>query len=144
MLAVISLIVAMCSCSPSWHLRRAMKKDPSIFQDTARSVQSLKLQAATLETPELNHCFDRNIEWVLPREYEYKGEKINDSIIVKCVPARVSGSNASLEVECDPVIITEQLPPIILEPTFWQKAKYGVIAVLFVAVLFYGFKLFRG
>lgn len=139
---LIALVISMCSCSASWHLRRAKAKEPSLFQDTTRSISSVNLGASEIEAPELNNCFNKKIEWVIPREYEVKGEKVKDSIKLKYIPSRLSSEDsiqihAALEVECDPVVVTEQLPPIILEPTLWQKLQWMIYAVgVFCIILF--------
>lgn len=145
-IGIILLTSTLCSCSASWHLRRAYKKDPHLFEDTTRIVDKVELGSLVFEKPNFN-CGKKTIQWVKPREYDYRGVTVHDTVRVwyrpPLIDADSSKTNASLEVDCDPVVIKEQMPPVILEPTFWQKVKWVICGLIAAAVFLFFYLLFN-
>lgn len=139
----ILLLIALSSCSASWHIQRAKRKDPSMFGDTTRTIGKLNLKPANLPTPELDWCFNSEIKWVTPREVIYKGDTIRDSIRVWYRPALTHEDSVSihsaLEVDCDPIIIDNTVPPVVIKPSLWDKLEYVgyLILALVICLILY-------
>lgn len=115
----IVLVLFMCSCSASWHVKRAQKKDPSIFVvDTIRTVDTIYFEVARIDTL-FKYKFDTVEFW-------------KDSVYVKYFYQR-EDSTVYLEVDCpdsQEIIKTNTVTnTITLQATFKEKAKYAGIGV---------------
>lgn len=113
LVVIIALVMGMCSCSASWHIRKAKEKDPSMFKDTV-SVE--KIDTVIVEVPKVDTSFmqirDTLIEYIQGDvKIKYLWNTITDSVFI--------------EADCpDAEVITKEVvktvPPIVLKPTFWQ------------------------
>lgn len=96
------ILILLSSCSAKWHFQKAYQKDPSIFKvDTTTKIISLNAPTSKfkLDTP----CITRPIEFFEIREIKSKGKTLHDTIFVRLKPD-------TIEVECDPILITETIP----------------------------------
>ena len=131
LLILVALIAMLMSCSATWHVERAMKKDPLIFETT----QTEKVDTVTIPVKEVDTLFiqqrDTLIEYIqkdsLGREtiIKYKWNTLTDSVFISA--------------DCpDPEIVTKTITKtntITLKPTikdlltrFWW--------IMFIIVLF--------
>ena len=141
-------IVFFSSCSASWHIRKAIKKDPSLF-DTTRTIVIRKAEIPASE-------FSFNIDSLMktrfsvieiPREYEMPvtGDLRKDTIYVRLRLSSQDSLQIQAEVDCpDPEVITEtKITTITLEPTFWQKARHALVLLLVMVAIYGLIRLFR-
>lgn len=129
LISVIILMVSMCSCSASWHIRQAQRKDPTLFQ--AKEVQRIDTVIIPLEKVEtlLKFRTDTLITYVdttsaQPVEIRYKYIKKLDSIY--------------LSADCpDAEIITKEIiktNTITIKPTLWQQIQWSVYIIAALAL----------
>ena len=125
-IAPIVIIGILCSCSGSWHLSQALRKDPSLIQqDTLVQIDTVYRTVARVDT-----IFKLSIDTVI---------YIKDSVLVKHF-YNMRDSTVYLEVDCpDCPEITKEitLPQVTLYPSTWAMVKkvawtYAVLIVFFV------------
>ena len=123
-IAAFLAVLVLGSCSASWHVRKARKLDPTLFEQTITTTTDTvtievptvreKIQIDTLiEIVQLDPI--TNIETVI----RYKIEK--DSIFIDCPDNEVI------------TVVETRTEVITLEPTFWQRVQwfaYSLGAVL--------------
>ena len=123
-------------CSATRLIRMAKKKDPSLF-DTLRTVE---VDTVIKEVPVVK-------EKIVFETDTIYGERVVENEVIRWRFIRTDPDCDSIqaEIDCpDPKIITiketETIPPIIVEPTFWDFAKrYGwTWAVLIVVMVILG------
>jgi hypothetical protein len=120
------MVLVMTSCSGSWHLNQALRKDPSIIQaDTVVSMDT-----TWIVIPRVDTIFKSSIDTVVFQK---------DSVIVKYFYNH-SDSMVYIETDCpDCPEITKEviLPQVVIQPTFWDfMRKWGW---LLVVAFFVGF-----
>lgn len=118
-----------CSCSGSWHLTQALRKDPSLIQsDTLIQIDTVYRTVARVDT-----IFKLSIDTVI---------YIKDSVIVKHF-YNVRDSTIYIEIDCPdcPEVFKEiTLPQIMVYPSLWQMVKkvawtYALLVVLLVLLV---------
>ena len=130
-LLILFLLVLFMSCSSQWHLRRAIKKDPSAF-DTTRVVQ-LDTVIVPIESVDTVFKLQRDtlIEYLQNDvQIKYRYSTITDTLMI--------------EVDCpDNEVVTKTVTetvPIIIQPTIWDSLKllfkYWWVIVLAVVSIF--------
>lgn len=121
-------IILLSSCSARWHVKKAMKLDPSIFVtkiDTIRD--TVYIEVASIDT-----VFKYNMDTV---------EFWRDSVYIK-YHYSYEDSLVYIEVDCpdnETITITNTITETItLKPTFLEKVQwfgYAVIAILLFMVV---------
>ena len=123
----ILLVIILSSCSASWHVKRANKLDPSLFEVKTE----IQRDTVTLEVPVVKEVvrLDTLVELVqvdpitkLRTIIKYKIQ--NDTIMIDCPDPEI-------------VTVTEKVTETItIKPTLWEKARYGVIGLSVLMGLF--------
>ena len=124
-LLLCSVITLLSGCSASWHVKRAQKKDPSLF-DTVRVV---RVDTVWIESVRIDTLF----------KYKFDTVKFwKDSVRIKYF-YQVQDSLVYLEVDCpDNEIITktETITKVVTAgPTFWDKVQFVGVALLVLIVI---------
>lgn len=119
------LIVILTSCSASWHIRTAMRKDPSLFhKDTIVRVDTVWKEVVKVDTL-FKYKFDTVEYW-------------KDSVFVK-YHYSVQDSLVYLEVDCpdnEVITKTEIVTEIIkIKPTLTEKLESGVYFIIVFGLL---------
>lgn len=132
------ILIFFSSCSAQWHFKRAYDKNPGLFKvDTTKEITYL--QAPTVKFKLDTPCITRPIEFFEIREYQSKGLTIQDTIFVRLKPD-------TIEVECDPVVITESIPepyPVEVEKPLVKSVKLILILCSILAALILANRLIR-
>ncbi len=132
---IVVILLLLSGCSASWHVRKAQKKDPSLFvRDTVTTFDTVWIEVSKVDTL-FKYQFDTVEFW-------------KDSVFVKYFYQPID-STVYIEVDCpDQQTITKTntvTEVITLKPTFWQKVQYyigGAIIVIILVVLLYFLKKF--
>lgn len=126
-IAIVGIFLA--SCSASWHIRKAQKKDPSLF--TTEIVKYV--DTVIVEVPRIDTLFKYEFDTV---------EIVMDSIQIKYF-YQTKDSTVYLEVDCpDNQTITETITKtetIIVKPTFKERLISGLwilIAIIGICLVF--------
>jgi len=139
MKAIILIIaVALLSgCSATWHVKQAYRKDPSLFDTIVVRV------VKPMEVPEVTTNFDcfelmKAGEIVLYSPVlitnPVTGEVNEDSVRLQLTVATDSTGQATSQIaaaidcpDAEVIYETRIIPPIVVQPSFWDKAKWGAI-----------------
>ncbi len=160
-------ILCLASCSASWHVRQAMKKDPGIFETRIDTVE-VKPGAFEIDCDSLFRAASDTDEFILFVEtpiIQPDGTKTIDSAKIKIVPEyrfiteklshedsikvamgtltnedsmRIYKRLLNIEVDCPDCETKTEI--ITLKPTLWEKLKYsawGAIPLLVVLFLIF-------
>ena len=130
-LVVLTLLV--CSCSASWHVKKAIRKDPSIFnRDTITVIDTLVIEVPKVDTSFV-YQFD-TVEFVIDnvRVRHHYDTLTNEVFIEADCPDQ--------EVITKTETITER---IVLKPTLWDKIKGGTLTALLLVGLWFILRVFR-
>ena len=123
------LAILLGACSGSWHLNKALQKDPSLIQlDTLIQIDTVYHTVARVDT-----IFKLSIDTVV---------YMKDSVLIKHF-YNMRDSTVYIEVKCpDCPEITKEitLPQVTLYPSFWQMVKkvawtYAALLILSVLIL---------
>lgn len=132
-LLIIVIGLMLSSCSASWHIRKAQKKDPSLF--TTEIVKYV--DTVIVEVPKIDTLFKYEFDTV---------EIVMDSIQVKYF-YQTKDSTVYLEVDCpDNKVITETVTKtetIIVKPSFKEKIISGLWILIVITVIYFLFRLVR-
>jgi len=125
------LVLTLCGCSASWHVKRAMRLDPSLFTTKIDTVRD----TIFIEITKVDTLFS----------YEYDTvEMYLDSVYVKYHYDTLE-KKVFIEVDCpDSEIITEtitKVETIVIKPSFWETIRYGVYALLIAVSLYTGYRV---
>ena len=138
---LIILLISLIGCSPGFHYKRIIKKDPSFFRvDTTTTIKvsekpikpyTVKFKPLPIDT----------LEFV----------DVRDSVRIRVLTHH---DTIQVTAECPPektVEVYKNIPepyPVYVKPTLWEKLKYGLIIAgsLFVLIffVFIVFRLVRG
>ena len=123
------IFISLCSCSASWHIKRAMVKDPSMFKDTVRVE---KIDTILIETPKVDTLFKQQRDTLI--------EYIQGDVKIKYL-WNTKTDSVYIEADCPDQeiierVVTKTVPPIVLKPTFWQQARWAVIILFLIGVIF--------
>ena len=123
----IVVIWVLCSCSGAWHLRKAMKKSPELFDSVRERVDTVLVKTPPTE---INHLVFRDTTVY-----------VHDTITNTRISYRISKDCDSIQIECEPApakIITKTRDQFILvPPTLWDRIKYFVFfLIVFLVVTF--------
>lgn len=132
-LIIIIACLILTSCSASWHIRKAQKKDPSLFITEVVKV----IDTVIVEVPRIDTLF----------KYEFDTVEIMiDSIQVKYF-YQTKDSTVYLEIDCpDNEIITNTVTKtktIIVKPTFKEKLISGLWILIVITGIYFLFRLIR-
>ena len=121
-----ALVLSLCSCSANWHIRKAKKKDPSLF-DTVETVDTV-----VLEVPKVDTLFKQVRDTLI--EYIQK-DSIGQEVKIKYLYNTVTDS-VFIEVDCpDPEIITKTVTNTVeIKPTIWQQIKWFIMVLGLIAI----------
>ncbi len=135
-LYTILLSLSLMSCSGSWHMQRAIKKSPGLFDptpDTAVKIISKPMPRTTFALPRTGVYIDTII---------YISER--DSIIYS---SRIVDDVQYVDIDCpdcaDSVkYINVPIPtPVYLKPSIWRVIEYALYGIAAVLVLFLAIRL---
>lgn len=127
---LLAALYLLSGCSASWHYKKALKKDPTMFvKDTVKVVDTVWVEVAQIDTL-FRYQFDTVEFW-------------KDSIFVKYFYQPVD-SLVYLEVDCpDNKVVTETntiTETVTVKPTFWEKFQYvmgGIVGGIVLAFAFW-------
>lgn len=130
---VVAIMILLSGCSASWHIRRAQAKDPSMFSDTVRVE---KIDTLIVEVPKIDTLFRQVRDTLI----EYVQETVQGEVRIKYL-WNTKTDSVFIEADCPDSevvtkIVTEQLPPIVLEPTLWQRIEWLVYAMVLLAACY--------
>lgn len=119
-LIAILAIVLLSGCSASRLVKRAKRKDPSLFEQTIQiqkdtlivEVQTVKEKIVTDTLVEIIQ-----LDPITKKEVVIKYQILNDTIMIDCPDSEVV------------TVVETRTETITLEPTFWEKAQYGLYVV---------------
>lgn len=146
------LMAALGSCSPKlwsseWHIKRALQKDPSLYDTTARVA---RVDTIIREIPAASVGFFVERDTIIQIR-----DSIQREISIKYVyipQTDTSQAKGELEVDCPPEKIVEKViekpvPQLVyVEPSFWQRAEwmvYLLIAVIIALILWRVYKTMK-
>jgi hypothetical protein len=139
---MVILLIGLVSCSANWHLKRAVKKDPSLLEPQTPQVTQIKSEVVSLGF-NCDSVKRNGVTLIIPRKRE---DGKTDTVKVEFKPNPVDSSAIMALVKCpDPKVI--KYPPQIvkLKPTFWEKAEYfgaGMLGLIFIVILIFIFRKF--
>ena len=119
MVRAIVLALLLSSCSGSWHLRRAIKKDPALFDSTS----VVKIDTLRIKTERVDTAFIQQRDTVIqyiqqdnqgrPIEIRYRWNTKTDTV--------------EINVDCpDQEVITNTITntnTVLVKPSIWQQIK---------------------
>jgi len=128
---IVVILLLLSGCSASWHVRKAQKKDPSLFvRDTVTTVDTVWIEVSKVDTL-FKYQFDTVEFW-------------KDSVFVKYFYQPID-STVYIEVDCpDQQTITKTntvTEVITLKPTLAQYLKVFIISLVVLAAIFFISKL---
>jgi len=128
---IFALVVT--GCSASWHIKTAMRKDPSLFKkDTVVRVDTIWREVVKIDTL-FKYKFDTVEFW-------------KDSIYVKYHYSYID-SLVYLEIDCpDSEVITKTntiTETITIKPTFWEKVQQAVYGVVILTLMYLAVRIFK-
>ena len=141
------IITLLSCCSSQWHLRQALKKDPTLATKEEPTITKL-------DSPPVDFSFNcdsirkNGVTFIVPRETRtLKGETRVDSIPVTLTAGDSLTIMAS--VECPPAEEVECDDPQIIElkPSIWDWIKIGfttTFGLIFILLLVFIFRKFLG
>jgi hypothetical protein len=128
---IVVILLLLSGCSASWHVRKAQKKDPSLFvRDTVTTVDTVWIEVSKVDTL-FKYQFDTVEFW-------------KDSVFVKYFYQPID-STVYIEVDCpdqQTITKTNTVTEIItLKPTLVQYLKAFIISLVVLAAIFFISKL---
>lgn len=136
LLTIAALLLILTSCTDRWYLKKAIEKNPKAFADTTttQTVDTVIIEVQRVET-KLQFKTDTLIKYIdttagQPVEIRYKYSTITDSIYL---------SADCPDTEVIERIVTKQLPPVIIEPSVWDRIEYMVYlaAIILMAYILF-------
>lgn len=135
---LVTMMLSLASCSANWHLKRALKKEPSLAIKKESIIKILEAKPVTAlidcDSIKLN-----GVSLVLPREYRtIKGRLRIDTVYVS-----IKGDSIKIDCPDQEETICPDPQVIKVKPTFFEMLEYfgaGIIAFIFVALLIRIFK----
>jgi hypothetical protein len=126
----LTLLILLSSCSASWHVKKAIRKDPNIFEaDTITVIDTIRIEVPKVDTSFV-YQFD-TVEMV-----------INDVKIKHHYDTTTN--EVYIEADCpDQEVITKTetiKETIVLKPSKWEKYKNGFLMALIFVI---GFSVWR-
>jgi hypothetical protein len=133
LIKVIAILILLSSCSASWHIRKAQKKDPSLF-----TTQIIKvIDTVIVEVPKVDTLFKYQFDTV---------EFTIDSIQVKYF-YQTKDSTVYLEVDCpDSEIITNTITKterVFVKPSLKDRIFSAWWLLVIALVVFIAIQLFN-
>lgn len=130
-LIILIVLLSLSGCSASWHVRKAQKKDPSLFvRDTVEIVDTVWIEVSKVDTL-FTYKFDTVEFW-------------KDSVFVKYFYQPID-STVYIEVDCpdqQTITKTNTVTEIItVKPTLAQYLKVFIISLVVLAAIFFLSKL---
>ena len=113
-------MMMLLSCSGQWHLNRAIRKDPTLFEDTVRTADTLFRE---IVVPVYT---DRTV-FVNDTAYITQYDTITkDSLRVEII--NLPGDSIKVEVDCPdcPEITKTETVTVVERLTFWDKVWFGL------------------
>ena len=131
------LIVMLSSCSPQWHLNRAIRKGPHLFEDTLVRIDTVFRQIEVPQIVEKKVFVNDTIEIV---RYD---SVTKDSIYARLV--RLPGDTVYLELDCPdcPEITKTETVTVVETLSFWDKFRIGVFWFVLGGLIAIGYSILR-
>lgn len=131
-LITILAIILLSGCSASWHIKKARKLDPTLFQAKVEIVHdTLKIEVPkVLDRVKIDTLVELvQLDPVTNTEYIVKYKIQNDTIMIDCPDNEV-------------VTVTETKTEIVtIKPTFWEKVQWSIYIIIGLAVFLFVRKL---
>ena len=131
-LTTILAIILLSGCSASWHVKRAMKLNPTLFKSKVEVVHdTLKVEVPKfldrVKTDTLVEIIQ--VDPVTNTEYIVKYKIQNDTIMIDCPDNEV-------------ITVTEtRTETITIKPTFWERVQWSIYIIIGLAVFLFIRKL---
>jgi hypothetical protein len=84
-------IILFSQCSPSWHIKRALKKDPSIFKvETITTIDTVYINVPKIDTV-FTYSFDTVVYWQDKIKVKYHYSTVDSLVFIQvdCPPKQV-------------------------------------------------------
>lgn len=122
---LLTFLLLLSGCSANWHMKKALKKDPSIVEiKTVKVVDTVFIEVEKIDTL-FKYKFDTVTFW-------------KDSIYVKYF-YQTQDSLVYLEVDCpDNEVITNtvtETKTIVIKPTLWEKIQSGFTTLIVLWII---------
>lgn len=118
----IVLLILLSSCSASWHVKRALKKDPHVFKtDTVTLIDTI-----TVEVPKVDTSFVYEFDTV---------EYIQESIKIKYFHDTLT-NEVYIEADCPDSELISKTETITGTIIFWERWGSSLICFLVLLVMF--------
>ena len=124
------LILLLAGCSPNFHYKRILKKDPSFFRVDTTTTIKVSRKPIKPYTVRFKPLPIDTLEFV----------QIKDSVKIKILTYH---DTIQVTAECPPektIEIERQVPepyPVYVKPTLWEKIKSGLVITLGLIVFFF-------
>ena len=134
----IAIILICCSCSASWHIKTAMRKDPTLFQaDTVQLIDTLVVHTESVDTTFIQQM-DTVIQFV---QKDNRGQEIKIKYLWN-----TKTDTVQISVDCpEQEIITKTntvTKTVTIKPTLWESIRWGLIFLAILAVGRFVYKIF--
>lgn len=126
-------IILLSGCSASWHVKKARKLDPTLFQTKTEIIHdTLKIEVPkVLDRVKIDTLVELvQVDPITNTEYIVKYKIQNDTVMIDCPDQEI-------------VTITEtKTETITIKPTFWEKVQWSLYILICLAVFLGVRKLF--
>lgn len=119
----------MCSCSAYWHVRRAKKIDPTIFE----IVETVKSDTVKIEVSKVDTVFSQVRDTVI--QYVQKDRSGNEVKIKYLFNTKTDSVYIQADCPDQEVITNTKTETITINPTIWVKLKYSLISLVVFALV---------
>ena len=133
------ILILFSSCSASWHVKKARKKDPTLFE--------MKRDTAILSVPKasftLGNVINRQVELIQPVNISGTSK----DVLIKYLRVVDTVNNIDsvfIEVDCPDQEIIYEREKIYVKPTLWEKAKYFITFLGILLVFYVAYRIFIG
>lgn len=127
-LTTILVIISLYGCSASWHVKKARKLDPTLFEAKVEIIHdTLKIEVPkVLDRVKIDTLVELvQLDPVTNTEYIVKYKIQNDTIMIDCPDNEV-------------VTVTETKTEIVtIKPTFWEKVQWSIYIIIGLAVFLF-------
>ena len=134
------IVLLLCSsCSASYHIKKAMRKDPSLFKaDTVSIVDTVRVVTQKVDTAFIQQT-DTLIQFI-------QQDDIGQDIKIKYLYSTITDS-VFIEVDCpdqQTIVKTEVVTKTVtIKPTFFEKIRYLLIGIGILLFILLVFKIFK-
>lgn len=131
-LTTILAIILLSGCSASWHIKKARKLDPTLFESKVEIVHdTLKIEVPkVLDRVKIDTLVELvQLEPITNTEYVVKYKIQNDTIMIDCPDNEVV------------TVVETRTETVTIKPTFWEKVQWSIYIIIGLAVFLFIRKL---